>query len=596
MLEAESEPRAGRSAVHPSFDSITSVLRSLPLLAPIIDSLDTGALADIEAAFEWYGMAGGTVLFHQGDPAEDTFIVVTGRFGVFIESGIGTRLIAQIGPGELVGEMSLLTGEPRSATVVALRDSEVVRIPWASGQRLMTSSPQLMLYILRLLAGRLKSWHRGRLMHAAKTLAVIPLDRQPFGAAFGSGLHRAFSSIGLRIGLLDSRSAQLTSDEIAQVEEQHGLVLYLADRRETAWSSRCLRQADRVLFVADAQGAPDAETDRLVDDVRRRHRAADLLLLNPGEAAEAQGGTRWIGRFSPEQIFHARQGDERDLARIARLTTGRAIGLVLSGGGARGFAHIGAIRAFEAAGIPIDIVGGTSMGALVGAGVGVGLDWAEIGRRLRHGFVEDNPVNDYTVPLVSLVRGRKMSRMLREGCGELELENLWRTFFCVSTNLSTGKIVVHQQGLLWEALRASLSLPGIVPPFIHNNEVLVDGGIMNNFPADVMSTLARGPVVGVEVTAGTPFYARADDLDNKSLLWRMRNRSGVVPNLVRILVRSATVNSEAQTELSRAAVDVLIQPRLEGIDMLSFSSFDKAVELGYQATLESLERLETPLV
>ena len=247
------------------------------------------------------------------------------------------------------------------------------------------------------------------------------------------------------------------------------------------------------------------------------------------------------------------------------------------------------IRAFETAGIPIDIIGGTSMGALIGSGVGLGLGWAEIGDRFRRAFVDDNPVNDYTLPLVSLARGRKMTRILRDQCETNTIENLWRTFFAVSANLSTGRIMVHQQGPLWHALRATAAIPGIVPPFILNNDVLVDGGIMNNFPADVMNSLARGPVVGAEVSVGVPFYAKVDDLDNKSLMWRLRNRSDVVPSLIRILVRCATVNSEAQSELSRAAVDVLIQPRLEGIDMLSFKSFDTAIELGYRATMERFE-------
>ena len=253
--------------------------------------------------------------------------------------------------------------------------------------------------------------------------------------------------------------------------------------------------ADRVLFVADTQAVPDADADRLISDVRRLHRAADLLLLNPAGAVEAEGGTRWIGRFSPEQIFHARRGHPKDLARIARLTTGRAIGLVLSGGGARGFAHIGAIRAFETAGVPIDIIGGTSMGALVGSGVGVGVDWAEIGRRLRHGFVDNNPVNDYTLPLVSLVRGRKMARLLRE---RLRRDHARESAgapssACLRTCRPAGSSFISRDRCGRPCVRRRRS-PASLPPFILNNEILVDGGIMNNFPADVMSALARGPV------------------------------------------------------------------------------------------------------
>ena len=293
--DAPAEERAGHSPTRPSFDSIVAVLRSLPQFTAIVDSLDQNAIADVEAAFDWYGLAGGTVLFHQGDPPEDTYIVVSGRFGVFIESSIGTRLIGQIGPGELVGEMAFLTGEPRSATVVALRDSEVLRVPSASAQRLMASSPPLMMYIIRLLVDRLKVWHKGRTLQPAKTLAVIPLDQQVLDGEFGDQLQKAFSSLSFRVGLIDSGSARLSSEELAQVEEQHEFVLYVADQRNSPWCARCLRQADRVIFVADAQFAPDDDADRLIGDVRRLHRTTDLVLVNP-DAARRTGGRNEMAR------------------------------------------------------------------------------------------------------------------------------------------------------------------------------------------------------------------------------------------------------------------------------------------------------------
>jgi NTE family protein len=189
-----------------------------------------------------------------------------------------------------------------------------------------------------------------------------------------------------------------------------------------------------------------------------------------------------------------------------------------------------------------------------------------------------------------------MNRLLREHCGTSTIENMWKNFFCISSNLSTGKMVVHQQGLLWQALRASTSIPGIVPPFIEQGQILVDGGIMNNFPADVMSSFARGRVVGIEAAAGTTFSAKEGNLEEKSPLWLLRNRRSGFPGIVDLLMRSATVNSETQTVLSRSQVDVLVQPRLDGIDMFSFDSFDAAVELGYRATMETLERIDTSLM
>jgi NTE family protein len=578
-----------------SFGPIASVLRALPRLKRIIENLDSGALAEVEASLDWYGVSGGTVLFRQADPAEDAYILVAGRLGVFLDSGTGMHLIAQVAPGELVGEMALISSAPRSATVVALRDSELVRIPRDSADRFMSSSPHLLLYMIRLLTNRLLRWHRPPLQLATKTVAIVPLDDRPLDPGFGVALHREFSSLSARVGLVDGRCSDVASETLARIEDQHNLVLYVADRRGSAWSGRCLRQADRVLFVADAAFAPDAEAARQIDDVRGLHRTADLMLVNRADAVDPQGATRWLDRFSPDRIIHVRHGNAADYGRVARLTTGRAIGLVLSGGGARGFAHIGAIRALEAAGIPIDLIGGTSIGAIVGCAAALGLDSAAIERRVRHGFIENKPFSDYTLPLVSLARGRKMARLMREHCGTSTIENMWKNFFCISSNLSTGKMVVHQQGLAWQALRASTSIPGLVPPYIEQGQILVDGGIMNNFPTDVMSSLARGRIVGIDVAASTAFFAEASNLEDKSLLWMLRNRRNAFPGIVSLLLRSGTVNSDTQHVLSRSQVDVLVQPRLDGIDKFSFASLDTAIELGYRATMEAIERLDKPL-
>src|SRR5262249_33605464 len=233
------QPCAGPPALGP----IAGVLKALPRFKRIVESLDAVALADIEESLDWYGVPGGTTLFRQGDPAQDAFILVTGRLGVFLDSATGMRLIAQIAPGELVGEIALISGAPRSATVVALRDSEVVRIPRQSADRLFASSPELMQYVLRLLASRLERSSRPPVQQATRAVAVVPLDDRILQPAFVPGLRRAFASLSPRVGLFDSRFANLTTEAFGRIEERHDLVLYVADRRRSSWSARCLRQA-----------------------------------------------------------------------------------------------------------------------------------------------------------------------------------------------------------------------------------------------------------------------------------------------------------------------------------------------------------------
>lgn len=573
--------------------TLKAALSSLPPLQAFIGNLNEAALAELEESIEWYGIATGTTLFRQGDAACDMYIVTAGRLGVFVDVGLGAKIVAQIRSGELVGEMSLISDEPRSATVVALRNTELIRVPARAAERLMSSDPRWSLYMLRLLASRLKrTTHQSALTRVAKTIAVIPIDRMPLERELGDGLQRAFASLSRRAGLIDNSNGHFTSESLEIFENEHDVVVYLADDRGSAWTKRCAGQADRVIFVADADSVPDDLADHEIDAVRELHRPADLVLLARPDASRPRGATAWLDRFGSHEIFHVRRGSAADYARVARLTTGRAIGVVFSGGGARGFAHIGAVRALYAAGIPIDLVGGASIGAVIAGAVALGGDADAIGNMAHYTFVQNNPLSDYTIPLVALFRGRKSNRLVRYQFGDATIENLWKVFFCVSANLSTGKMLVHQQGLLWRAVRASTAIPGILPPSFADGEVLVDGGIMNNFPTDVMRSLARGRVIGIEVGSEMPLIAKASDIEERSLFWLLRNRRTTVPGILDILMRAGTVGSELQREASRSALDLFIQPDLGSIGLMSFDRFHEAIECGYRATMQAIERLE----
>jgi NTE family protein len=573
--------------------SVTAFLRSHPQLRAFVATLDQTTLAELERNVEWYGVPAGTTLFQQGDTALSLFLVTAGRLGVFVDLGLGPQLVEHVQPGDFTGEMALISNAPRSATVVALRNTELVSVPIRIAEQLVSGNPNLMLYLLRQLAGRLRdATFRSPLKRSTKALAVIPIDRSPIDPGVRDGLYRELSALSQRAGLIDSTKSHLTTELMAAFEEQHDLVVYFADDRCSPWSRRCLGQADRVIFLADATSVLDEEAGQEINAVRRLHRPADLVLLARPGASQPGGATSWLGYFSPDEIFHVRPRNAADFARAARLAMGCAIGVVFSGGGARGFAHIGAIRALYAAGIPIDVVGGTSIGAIVAGAVGLGGSADAIEEMFRHSFVRNNPLNDYTLPLVALLRGRNMTRLLRHHFGDATIENLWKIFFCVSANLSTGKALIHQRGLLWRALRASAAIPGVLPPATEAGEVLVDGGIMNNFPADIMRSLARGRVIGIEVGSEMALVANASDLEEKSVLWLLRNRRGAIPGILDVLIRAGTVGSEEQRAASRRAVDLFVQPKLDSIDFLSFDRFDDAIERGYRATMEAIERVD----
>ena len=224
----------------------------------------------------------------------------------------------------------------------------------------------------------------------------------------------------------------------------------------------------------------------------------ELLLLHSGNFDPTVRAARWLSGLTVNAYHHMVHGDKFDSAKFLRLLTGTAVGLVLSGGGARGFAHIGVIRALNECGIPIDYVGGTSMGAVIAAQHALGWDWRSMSEVNRQAWQSCQPQRNYTLPLVALNSAKRMDRMLREMFGSAEIQDLRTNFFCVSTNLTRADAMIHHSGLLWKAVRASVSVPGIGPPAIEAGEILVDGGLVNNLPVDVMKRFCSGDVVAVD--------------------------------------------------------------------------------------------------
>jgi NTE family protein len=562
---------------------------------PLFRDLDGPTLRSLREEMQWFTLPGGAVLFRQGEKADFFYIVISGRLGVVVDSTPGDpRFITQIGIGDTVGEMGMITGEKRSATVMAMRYTELLGFSRSAYDRLTERHPGLVRRLLDVLARRLESTtHRASEPRIAKTIAIVPVGGDVPGPEFARGLAAAIASDGLRVKIVDHADTVRPTEWFYTIEAAHDLVLYLADDGDGVWSRFCVRQADRVAYLAI--GHREQPRAAIVPPMRQAGRdiPTDLVLLHPGERADAAIARPWLDVLAPGMQCNVRERSRSDFDHLGRLLTGRAVGLVLSGGAARGFAHIGVIRALRRAGVPIDLIGAASMGSIVAAGVALGWDDEEMSGRLRHAFTDSNPVTDYTLPLLSLVKGREVTRRLRANFGEARIENLWRLYYCTSSNLTTGRPKTHRSGPLWHAVRASIAIPGILPPVIDGEEVLVDGGVMNNFPVDVMRELRRGPIIGVDVATKAAPMLTASSVGDGSLGWWIR--SGFRrPSIVNLLMRAGTVSSEAQTTAYRQRVDLLLDPPIESIDLMDWHAFDRAVEAGYRATMEALERADTP--
>jgi predicted acylesterase/phospholipase RssA len=287
-------------------------------------------------------------------------------------------------------------------------------------------------------------------------------------------------------------------------------------------------------------------------------------------------------------------GNAADLQRLARLLSGRGVGVVLGGGGARAFAHLGVLRALREAGVPIDLIGGTSMGAVMAAQYALGWDDETIRRRTRRAFVDGGSLFDYAVPLMALIDGRRFVRTLEDMFGPTQVEDLWLKYFCMSTNLTRADQVVHERGPLTRWLCASISVPGLAPPVFHHGNLLVDGSVLNTVPADVMRSFGRGPVIAVDVTARVDTGVDPELRDTPTSWQVVRNwlnpiaKRLRVPSLYRILLRTSMLSSVQSVERLRGSVDLYIHPPVERFELLDWKAFDRIVELGYDAGREAV--------
>jgi len=549
-----------------------------------------------EGAAAWFSLPGGATLFEPGDAADQLFFLKTGRLGAFRrDEGQEPLFLGVIRPGEPAGEMALVDGTVHSAEMVALRDSEVLALPRRDFFAAAEDDPSVMLELSRLMLRRARQARSHAAIGDPSVYGFIAVEPGAAIRPIVERLARCIEALGYSITVEGGESAHAPTEWFSNVERGHDFVLYVAEADETAWKHIVGRQVDRLFRVGRGDRPPPSQAPTYASGPLQERRLVDLILLQSARAERPQGSEAWVAATQAARLFHLRENGLADMQRLARVMTGQSVGLVLSGGGARAYAHVGAVQALRERGVPIDFVGGASMGAIVAAGIAMGWDDGEMETRIRRAFVDTSPLDDIAFPLIAMTRGEKVDQRLAEHFAEVEISDLWLPFFCVSSNLTSGTYQLHRTGGLRNALRASISLPGVLPPATDHGQVLVDGAVMKNFPADVMRSFQLGPIVGVDVTRGRSITS--DDVYRPPSIWSWIAsgdwRKG--PPIVALLMRAATVTTGRDLAASREASDVLITPKLEGIDIRDWRAFEPAVKAGYVAASLTLDALNRPV-
>ena len=535
----------------------SSTLAGVPLLA----GADAEALEALAADAYPRRVLAGEWLIREGDDAEDLYVVLRGRLRAVAGVDADRRTLRVLGPGAAIGELALLTGSVRSASVQAVRDSTLLQLGRGRFVELMERDPHFAAAVARELAAQLQL--SGGLAAPPTRPALIALRRLDPGVpleAVASSLARALSAYG-PVEVLEADAAGTSAVERAEDENAH--VLLVDEAGAGVWSDLCARQADRTLLVATAESPPPGEASP----------DADLVVLGPSSGGALRALLDAVQPRAHHRLASTEPSDP-GAARLARRLVGRALGVVLSGGGARGFAHIGALAELEADGIEVDRYGGCSMGSFIAAMAAAGWSARDIRDRCHEELVRHSPFNDYTLPRVALIRSRKAARMFDRLFGEMTIEELAKPLFTVSADLLSSRLVVHRRGSLTEAVGASMSIPGLVPPLSRSGRLLVDGGVLNNLPIDAMADSGEGPIVAVDVVR----RLEASAVDEPPL-----------PSIMETLSRATVLGSVERAERNRELALLVITPDTQDIPLRDFRALDRAVEAGRAAARAALD-------
>ncbi|XP_020298217.1 neuropathy target esterase sws isoform X1 [Pseudomyrmex gracilis] len=609
----------------------------------------------VDFALDWLFLESGRAVYRQGDESDSTFIVLSGRLRSVITYKNGKKEpVAEYGKGDLVGIVEMVTQTPRSTTVMAVRDSELAKLPEGLFNVIKLRYPIVVTRLINLLGHRiLGTWQQPHTKNGSNdtqraaatvdarpaqvnfsTVAIVPVSDDVPLTAFTYELYHSLCAIGsclrltsevvrktLGTTIMEPANEYRLTSWLAQQEDQHRISLYQCDSSYTLWTQRCVRQADCILIVGLGDRPPSiGRTEREIERLVMRTQKELVLLHKEQNGQRPTNTVQWLNMRSwvsshhhiqcPKRMFTRRSqyrinelyskvlmsepNVHSDFSRLARWLTGTSVGLVLGGGGARGAAHVGMLKAIIEAGIPIDMVGGVSIGAFMGALWCMEKNITTTTQKAREWSKKMTQwwrqILDLTYPMTSMFSGKDFNKTIQQTFGDTYIEDLWLPYFTITTDITDSCMRTHRHGSLWRYIRASMSLSGYMPPMCDpvDGHLLLDGGYVNNLPADEMLRQGAHHILAIDVGSqdDTDLTNYGDSLSGWWLLWKRWNPFATpvkVPNLPDIQSRLAYVSCVRQLEeVKNSDYCEYIRPPIDKYKTLQFANFDEIKDVGYQ--------------
>jgi len=582
----------------------------------LVSKLAPAAYQQLREAMQFVWVKSGEVLMREGEPSDTLAIVVLGRVRVVKRGAEGQQTtLLELGHGQTIGEMGMITEEPRTADVVASRDSLLATLSRAAYNQLVQAYPlQMNQQFTKPIIGRLQAQLQGTTRINASVLTMVLLaaaDTMPLPAIvekLGQSLQKVGPTMVLTRSFVESQfgtmddanaeTAQQLTQWLGEHETEHQIMMYVDDGQNMAWTRRCLRQADKIVVVVDTavSTAPATSQISALQLPEATNLDRYLLLIQPDGIERPQGTGEWLAALNVRHHYHMRLGQPADSDRAARLLAERGVGIVLGGASARGFVHIGVMRALYDAGVTIDVIGGASSGAV--STVGMAAPWPddELIRRAGTG-----PKLQYTLPFSAFTTGYGNTKWMENFFGNLQLEDCWLPHFFPLYNLAKNELVVYERGEAAKLLRGATALPVIFPPLIEDTAVLVDSGVVNYLPVDIMrqrpdiATVIAVNIITFEKDAGKKTY----DYDGRISGWQvLLNRLNPFAKKLRyikvldMLWQTMLIGAVRLHRQTRDVPDYRLNMVLSDFGSFDFTRMEELVAYGREQTALQIKELE----
>ena len=586
-------------------------------IGKIAKEVDQKSIDELKKDISWKTLNDSEILFNEGDAGDSCYIVMSGRAEAIKNYGKDNEIIlGELKKGDIIGDMALITGEKRSATIKASKLSRLIYISKKSFDKVMYNNPKALMEVSKALINRLKYKDPKDTLNKNIIVGIVSLINDKNTQNFFTTLNNSLKSFGSIENLneitinLDSDKENLDFDILLEniISNNDFLILHSVDTNNLKWKKNIIKYSDQVIILGDPVKLNNIsnEESEIFDNYSKIKPNKFWLVLNHNEDTIIPSKTKKIISIrNGIKTFHVKNNNSNDIRRLARFITKQTIGLTLGGGGAKGFAHYGIYKAMNELNIPIDVIGGTSAGAIIASQIALGYSLNEI-ININKKVNALKMFKEYGFPYMSLIKSYKVEQAAKISAGDSDIEDLWIPFFAPATDLTNSKLLVFDKGPLWEAIRSSGALPGIVLPHFMDKNIIVDGGLMNNLPVDIMKNNYGGKIICSSCSLDKSMKTSITGIPNqfKLLMSKLFDKTNFeknyhyVPTITDIVFKTSVVASASQIDENINMSDLFLElPTSEfGLTEMNNNSMMKLIDLGYEYSKPKLQEFKDTLI